>query len=132
MGERDDGSIAVAGRMIIIEKLTGHFVETFLSTPMLPLRPKVKTQSDAGISVAGYGGTCDAMPIGGQKSMTGVPDHSHHAHALVEEEKRPTKKHAIRKTHVHVHRHDYHHKHVHRHAHHHKHVHRHDLEWTHR
>jgi len=68
MGERDDGSISIAGRMIIIDKLTGHYVETLLSSPTLPLSPEVQKlkRSDAGISIVGYGGTCDAMPGGGR------------------------------------------------------------------
>ena len=108
MGERDDGSILVTGRMIIIEKLTGHYVETLLSTPTPPLSPEAKKQNqiDASISVVGYAGTCDAMPIGDPKSTTGVPGRSHNADPVVEE-KKPQKS-DRRETHVHAHRHHQH------------------------
>jgi len=113
MGERDDGSISVAGRIIIIDKLTGHYVETLLSTPTLPLGPvaKKQKQSDAGIAIAGYGGTCDAMSTGDPKSIAGVPDDPSNTDAVLEGEKEPTRKRHGRKAHVHIHRHDHHDKH---------------------
>ena len=41
-GIRDDASIWVSGRTIVIDKLTGNYVETLLSTPTLPLSPEAK------------------------------------------------------------------------------------------
>jgi len=104
MGE-EDGSILVGGRVIIIDKLTGHYVETLLSTPTPPPSPEAKKQkqSDAGISVAGYAGTCDAMPAGDSKPIAGLPHDSRNADAVVEEEEKPTKKSDMRKIQVHVH-----------------------------
>jgi len=70
VGERDDGGILVGARMIIIDKLTGYYVETLLSTPAPPLSPEAKKQkqNDAGVSFTGYAGTCDVMPVGDPKS----------------------------------------------------------------
>jgi len=118
MGE-EDGSVLIAGRVIIIDKLTGHYVETLLSTPTPPSSPEAKEQkrSDAGISVAGYGGTCDAMPVGDPKPIVGVPGDAHNANAVVEEEKKLMKTSDTRQAHVHVRRHHWYH----RHRHHHKH-----------
>ena len=112
-GIRDDASIWVSGRTIVIDKLTGNYVETLLSTPTLPLSPEAKKrkQSDAGLSVAGYGGTCDAMPLGDPKSVAGVLDGSHNPDPVVKEEKKPTKKSDTREAHVHGNRHNYRHKH---------------------
>jgi len=84
-GQRDDASILVSGRMIIINKLTGNYVETSLSTPTLPPSPEAKKQSNAGISVAGFGGTCDVMSQRNPKSVSGTPDGSHNSDAVVHE-----------------------------------------------
>ena len=128
MGEQDDGSMLVAGRMMIIDKLTGHYVETLLSTPTPRLNPELKKQKQngSGISVVGYAGTCDAIPVGGPKPIAGVPDVPNNPKPVVEEQKNPQDKSDTGKTHVHVHRHDHHYKHIHRHGHHYKHVHRHN------
>jgi len=64
-------------RAIIINKLTGNYVETLLSTPTQQPSPGAKKQSNAGLSVNGYGGTCDAMPLGDPHSVSGVPGGSH-------------------------------------------------------
>jgi len=95
--------------MIIIEKLTGHYVETLLSTPTPPLSPEAKKQNqiDASISVVGYAGTCDAMPVGDPRPTAGVPGASHNADAVVEEDK-PQKNSDTRETHLHAHRHHRH------------------------
>ena len=112
VGERDDGSISVAGRIIIIDKLTGHYVETLLSTPT-QLSPEAKKQQQraAGIAITGYGGTCGAVSAGDPKSIAGVPDDRPNIDAVMEEEKEPTKKRDVHKAHVHVHRHDHHDRH---------------------
>jgi len=68
--QEDDAPILVAGRMMLINKLTGNYVETSLSTPTLPPSPEAKKQSKAGIFVAGFGGTCDVMPPGNPKSVS--------------------------------------------------------------
>jgi len=78
-------------RMIIIDKPTGKYVETLISTPALPPSLDVKKQSEARISVAGYGGTCDVIPLGDPNSVSGMPDGSHNPNAAVEEEKKPYK-----------------------------------------
>jgi len=111
-GKRDGAFTWVAGRMIIIDKLTGKYVETLLSTPRLPLGPQAKTQSDAGISVNGYGGTCDMVPPGNPNSISGVPDGSHDPapDPVVVEKKKPQKKSDAHEAHVHVRHHPHDHR----------------------
>ena len=112
-GKRDDASILVAGRMIIIDKPTGKYVETLLSTPTLAPGPKAKKQSEAGISVAGYGGTCDVIPLRDPNSVSGVPDGSHDPapDPVAEEKKKPQKNSDTHEAHVHVRHHPHDHRH---------------------
>jgi len=117
MGE-EEGSVLVAGRVIIIDKLTGHYVETLLSTPTPPLSPKAKKQRGARIAGNDYGGTCDVKALGNPNSVSSVPDVSQNLDAVVEDEKKPQTKRDTRETHVHAHRHHWH---AHRHRHRHKH-----------
>jgi len=104
-GQQDDDSILVSGRMIIINKLTGNYVETSLSPPTLTLSPEAKKQSNAGISVAGFGGTCDVMPQGNPNAVSGTPDGSHNPGAVVGEEKKATKNDNTQKANVRAHHH---------------------------
>ena len=75
---------------------------------MLPPSPEAKKQSNAGISIAGFGGTCDVISSGIPNSVSGVPDGSYNPEPVVEEEKKPQKKSDTRETHVHAHRHQRH------------------------
>ena len=105
---RDNTLTWVAKRMIVLDKLTGHYTETLLSTPTLARH------------IAGneYGGTCDVKLLGSPNSDSSVLDDSQNLVPAVEEEKKPQKKSDTRKAHVHVRRHDHHYKHGHRHNHH--------------
>ena len=89
--KRDNAFIWIAGRMIIIDKLTGKYVETLLSAPTLPPNLDAKKQGDASISVAGFGGTCDVMPQGNDvtRPVAGVVDGSDSPDAVVEVERKP-------------------------------------------
>jgi len=104
--------------MVILDKLTGHYVETLLSTPTLPQGPEAKKQSDARIAGDEYGGTCDMKAVGNPNLVSSVTDVSQNLDPAVEDEEKPQKKSDTRKAHVHVHRHDHHYKHVRRHDHH--------------
>ena len=112
------GDTWVAKRMIILDKITGSYTETLLSTPTLSRH------------IAGneYGGTCDAKSLGNPKSVSSVSDVSQSPVPAVAEEKKPQRKSdtrmveeekpqqktETRETHVHAHRH---HRHGHRHKH---------------
>ena len=114
-----DGTLNwVAKRMVILDKLTGHYVETLLSTPTPPQSPDANKQSDARIAGSEYGGTCDMKALGNPNSVSRVADVSRSLDPVAEEEEQPQKKSDMRKAHEHVHRHDHHYKHARRHEHH--------------
>jgi len=79
----DNPSTWVAKRMIMLDKHTGKYDETLLSTPT------PKKQSDAGIAGDEYEGTCDAISPGNPNSVSGVPYGSHNPEPVVEEEQKP-------------------------------------------
>ena len=108
----------VAKRMVILDKLTGHYIETLLSTPTLLHSPEAKQQSDARIGGNEYGGTCDLKAFGNPNSVSSVSDAPQNLDPVVEDEEQPQKKSDMRKAHVRVHRRNHHYKHVHRHDHH--------------
>jgi len=109
---RDNTFTWVAKRMIILDKLTGHYTETLLSTSTRSRSPEAGNE---------YGGTCDVKSLGNPNSVSTAPVVSQNLVPAVEEEKKPQKKSDTPKPHVHVHRHGHHRKHVHRHDHHPKH-----------
>jgi len=115
---RDNTLNWVAKRMVILDKLTGHYVETLLSTPPLPRSPEAKQQSDAHIAGTEYGGTCDMKAFGNPNSVSSVSDASQNLDPVVEDEERRQNKSDMRNAHVRVHRRKHHYKHVHRHDHH--------------
>jgi len=113
---RDNASTWVAKRMIIIDKHTGSYDETLLSTPTLPPGPQAKKPSDAGIAGNENAGTCDVKSPGNPNLVSNVLDGSQNPDPVVEkkvmeEEQKPQKKSDTRVTHVHAHRH---HRHGHR------------------
>jgi len=101
------GDTWVAKRMIVLDKLTGDYSETLLSTPTV--RHHMADNE--------LGGTCDVMSLGNRNSVSNVPDVSQNPVPVVvrEEAKKPPKKSDTHETHVHPHRHHRHHRHGHRH-----------------
>jgi len=64
--------------------------------------------SDAGFSVDGHLGTCDATPVGHPSSVSSVPDVSQKPDPVMVAEKKPQKKEKkshMREAHVHAHPH---------------------------
>jgi len=110
----DNAFTWVAKRMIILDKLTGKYDETLLSTPTLPHSPEAKKQSTARIVGKEYEGTCDVKSLGDTNWVARVPIVSQDLVPVVEEEKKPRKKTETGETHLHAQRH-------HRHGHSHKH-----------
>jgi len=101
---RDNTLNWVAKRMVILDKLTGHYVETLLSTPTLSHSPEAKRQSDARIAGSEYGGTCDMKALGNPNLVSRVQDASQNLDPVVEEERKPQKKSGRRESHIHAHR----------------------------
>jgi len=121
------GSTGVVNRMIIIDKDTGKYDETLVSTATLPPQ-EAKKQNHAGIAGNENAGTCDVKSPGNPDSVSGVPDGyqnpkpvaveekavpvvTEEKKPVVQKQKKPQKKSAPRKAHVQVHR-------RHRHGHH--------------
>jgi len=89
-GNRDDAPTGVVDRMIIIDKDTGKYDETLVSTPTLPPQGS-KKQNGAGIAGNEYDGICDVKSPGNPDSVSGVSDGSHNPVPVVEEEQKPEK-----------------------------------------
>ena len=110
----------VAKRLIILDKLTGRYVETLLSTPTVSRGPDAKNQSEALIAGNEYGGTCEMKALGDPNLISSAPNVSRNLDSVVDEQEKPQNRTDARKAHVHVHRPDHHYKHVRRHGHHYK------------
>jgi len=90
----------VAKRMVVLDKVTGQYTETLLSTPTPP-------QHIAGNE---YEGTCDVKSLANSSSVPAVPDVSQNLVPVLQETKQPQKKSDTRKVHVHIQRLDHHRK----------------------
>ena len=98
------GDTWIAKRMMVLDKLTGNYTETLLSTPTLQHH------------IAGNerGGTCDVMSHGKPTSVSNLPDVSRNPVRVVKEAKKPPKESETHENHVHARQHHRYHRHVHR------------------